>query len=105
MVIARGARTKELAKGIKKKERGDGHLIPRPASFFFSSNDLVLISVMIHRESHELERFREKGAQVEESCLFSILLLLSPFFKINTNETEGTIFILLAYFDGSIKMF
>lgn len=91
MVITRGTRTKELAKGIKKKERGDGHLIPRPASFFFSSNDLVLISVMIHRESHELERFREKGAQVEESCLFSILLLLSPFFKItiNTNERKG----------------
>lgn len=46
---------------------------------------------MIHRESHELERFREKGAQVEESCLFSILLLLSPFFKItiNTNERKG----------------
>lgn len=37
MVITRGTRTKELAKGIKKKERerGDGHLIPRPASFFF----------------------------------------------------------------------
>lgn len=28
---------------------------------------------MIHHESHELERFREKDAEVEESCLFLIL--------------------------------
>lgn len=65
---------------VRERERGDGHLIPRLASFF-SSNDLVLILVMIHHESHELERFREKDAQLEESCLFSILLLLSPFLK------------------------